>query len=130
VVAQQRLPAPGALSAVVDAGSSAAASIPSRGLVEVAALRQPAPAATATVSTMAPVNRASSISCLCCYPPCLTEALATEVHLHVSGLDQLVVQGASAGTLDTYRVVAFHGSTAVAEVRGLIPGTDGLLRWV
>eukprot|EP00775_Hariotina_reticulata_P004915 gene4915-5159_t len=56
------------------------------------------------------------------------EALPTEVHLHVAGLDQLAVQAASAGTLDTYRVVAFHGSTAVAEVRGLIQGSDGLLR--
>lgn len=64
------------------------------------------------------------LSCLCCYPPCLSEGQPAEVHVYVSGLDQLSASPSGG----KYRMVAFQGAMAVADIRGVCTGGEGLIK--
>jgi hypothetical protein len=95
---------------------------------------------TAAMTAAAAAVKAVNVSCLCCYPPCLTEGVSTEAHVYVLGLEQLAAQAnaaaAAAGVADaaaaaaagTYRVVASFGSVIVADVRGVCRPQEGLFR--
>lgn len=77
-----------------------------------------APAAAAAAAAAA--SQAKDMSCLCCYPPCLTEGQAADVHVYVTGLD-LAAEA-------VLRAVVVRGSVVVADVTGLCRATDGLFR--
>jgi hypothetical protein len=96
-----------------------------------------AAAATAAVTSFRPAAAAAkpaNLSCLCCYPPCLTEGVATEAHMYVLGLEPVAAAAAAAAGSDaaacsgSYHVLASFGSVVVADVRGVVRPQEGLFR--
>ena len=68
------------------------------------------------------VAAAAAVECICCYPACVPEAQASDVHVYVKGMDQMGVVAAAAGAPGgvSFRLLALQGAAVVADVTGTV----------
>lgn len=86
-----------------------------------------APAAADAAAVAAAAARPKNMSCLCCYPPSITEGQSTDVHVYIAGLDLPAPAAAADAVL---RAVVARGSVIVADYTGICRPSDGLFRYV